>query len=102
MSRLMRLPPWGKDHSRQQSLSFKVKCHSLADLPIFSFGSCPHPRFSPLHGPLSHNALTFKKVKLKHELVLSPAYDSLFLQLFLKHDLGRLVIVCRKGDGLRL
>src|SRR2546430_14804888 len=58
MSRLIQLPPWGKDHSRQRSLSLKVKCHSLADLPIFSSGSCPHPRFSPLNGPLSHNAST--------------------------------------------
>src|SRR5438132_5531194 len=58
MSRLIPLPPWGIDHSRQRSLSLKVKCHSSADLPIFSSGSCPHPLFSPLNGPLSHNALT--------------------------------------------
>src|SRR5437899_10961052 len=64
MSRLIPLPPWGKDHSRQRSLSLKVKCHSLADLPIFSSGSCPHPRFSPLNGPLSHNALTLKGMRL--------------------------------------
>src|SRR5579864_1318197 len=58
MSRLMQLPPWGKDHSRQRSLSLKVKCHSSADLPIFSSDSCPTSRFNHSTRPLSHNALT--------------------------------------------
>src|ERR1700746_2579464 len=37
MSRLIQLPPWGKDHSRLRSLSLKVQCLSPADLPIPSW-----------------------------------------------------------------
>ena len=35
----------------------KVKCHSSADLPIFSSDSFPTSRFTHSTGPLSRNAL---------------------------------------------
>src|SRR5271165_4685188 len=72
ISRLMQLPPWGKEHHAQRSLSLKVTCHSSADLPTCSFRSeVQHSA----DGPLSHNALTFKKAKQKRKLVLT-GYNS--------------------------
>src|SRR5215472_6597624 len=69
ISRLMQLPPWGKDHSRQRSLSLKVKCHASTHLPIFSSDSCPTslPYTHPA-GPLSHNALTAKKANKRRRV----------------------------------
>jgi hypothetical protein len=60
VSHSAQLPPWGKDHRAQRSLSLKVKCHSSADLPICSSDSCPTSPRGILQstGPLSHNALT--------------------------------------------
>jgi hypothetical protein len=38
MSRLIKLPPWGKEHRAQRSLSLKLLCHPLPDLPTFKPG----------------------------------------------------------------
>jgi hypothetical protein len=35
MSRLIQLPPWGKDHSCPTELSLKVQCHSLVAFSSF-------------------------------------------------------------------
>src|SRR5579864_5629271 len=47
-----------RSFARNGSLSLKVKCHSSADLPIFSSDSCLHPAVLHSTRPLSHNALT--------------------------------------------
>jgi hypothetical protein len=61
-SRLISCLLEGKIIRVQRSLSLKVKCHSSADLPIFSSDSCPPPpRHTHSTGPPSHNALTKSK-----------------------------------------
>jgi len=61
---------------------------------------------SPLVGAAPYACLDYSMFGLLNEPAVKTCndlfYDSLFLRLFLKFDLRRLVIVFRKRNGLRL